>query len=532
MDTDMNSEGASDDDDFDMISHAEYKEQGNAAYKGKDYRTAIAKYTLAIDAFIEQEEEGETTSPDPAILASYYNNRAAACTMILRYEDAVNDSDTAITIHPPFLKGYIRKAKAQVSLGQLEEAIATLNNAAIRDPNNSAIMQQKQEAKKLVQRIELAKQLLTKTKKKVNVYPPFPLPSSRDAQQALNQINVVIAACPALRTILIDKMKALVALNRADDAYALSTSIIRNNDGTDESSIILYRAFALHEMGNLEGAVKHLKQILSGDPDNKAAFGFFKVLKALEKKKAEADGYYKKRDFEKAAEAYSEALVMDGCVALYKAKLYFNRACVNANLRKHAEVVEDCTKALKLDSEYAKAIMRRAASNLLIGGKSECGQAIRDYETAMALAEKKGDELQQKELKKKIREAQVQLKRAGQKDLYKILNVGKDATEAEIKKAYRKSALKWHPDRHASSTDEKKQEAENIFRDVNLAYEVLSDPEKKKKYNSGVDVEDLDNPNAGCGHGHGGHGGIDPSVIFQMFMQQQGGGGGGGVHFR
>lgn len=169
----MNSEGASDDDDFDMISHAEYKEQGNAAYKGKDYRTAIAKYTLAIDAFIEQEEEGETTSPDPAILASYYNNRAAACTMILRYEDAVNDSDTAITIHPPFLKGYIRKAKAQVSLGQLEEAIATLNNAAIRDPNNSAIMQQKQEAKKLVQRIELAKQLLTKTKKKVNVYPPF-----------------------------------------------------------------------------------------------------------------------------------------------------------------------------------------------------------------------------------------------------------------------------------------------------------------------------------------------------------------------
>eukprot|EP00554_Chaetoceros_debilis_P002822 CAMPEP_0194089160 /NCGR_PEP_ID=MMETSP0149-20130528/32968_1 /TAXON_ID=122233 /ORGANISM="Chaetoceros debilis, Strain MM31A-1" /LENGTH=535 /DNA_ID=CAMNT_0038772993 /DNA_START=70 /DNA_END=1677 /DNA_ORIENTATION=+ len=526
MDVDMNSQAS---DEFDM-THAEYKEEGNAAYKRKDYRTAIVNYTLAIEAARADGAEKD----DPVLLATYYNNRAAASTMILQYDDAVNDCETSITIHPPFLKAYMRKSKAQVSLGQLQEATATLCKAAIHDPNNSAIVQQKQEVSKLTQRLELARQLLDKTNKKAPVYPPFPLPGTRDAQQALNQLNVVIASCPAWRALLSDKTKALVALNRVNEAYTLSTSVIRSKDGSNHhnSTVILYRAFALHHMGNLDDAVKHLKQILSGDPDNKSAFSFFKVLKALGKKKAEGDGYYKARNFEQAAEAYSEALALDGCVEQYRAKLFFNRACAHANERKHSNVVEDCTEALKLDSEYVKAIMRRAASNLLIGGESECAQAIRDYESAMDLAEKRGDEATQKDLKKKIRAAQVQLKRSKQKDFYKILNVGRDATEAEIKKSYRKSALKWHPDRHANSTEEKKLEAEKTFRDVNLAYEVLSDAGKKQKYDSGVDVEDLDNPHAGQGHGHGGHGGMDPNVLFQMFMQQQGGmGGGGGFHF-
>lgn len=57
---------------------------------------------------------------------------------------------------------------------------------------------------------------------------------------------------------------------------------------------------------------------------------------------------------------------------------------------------------------------------------------------------------------------------------------------------------------------------------------MLSNPEKKAKYDQGVEVEDLDNPHSGeggyghgHGHGHGGHGGIDPNILFQMFMQQQ-----------
>merc|ERR1712071_402442 len=115
------------------------------------------------------------------------------------------------------------------------------------------------------------------------------------------------------------------------------------------------------------------------------------------------------------------------------------------------------------------------------------------------------------------------------KDFYKVLCVAKDANESEIKKGYRKLALKWHPDRHANSTEKQKEEAEKTFRDVNLAYEVLSDPTKKQRYDDGVEEQDLDNPHAtagGHGNGHGGMGGIDPNDLFEMFMRQQSGGGG------
>src|SRR2546428_6352164 len=63
------------------------------------------------------------------------------------------------------------------------------------------------------------------------------------------------------------------------------------------------------------------------------------------------------------------------------------------------------------------------------------------------------------------------------KDYYKILGVSKDASEKEIKQAYRKLARKYHPDVNPGN-----REAEEKFKEINEANEVLSDPEKRKKY--------------------------------------------------
>jgi len=65
------------------------------------------------------------------------------------------------------------------------------------------------------------------------------------------------------------------------------------------------------------------------------------------------------------------------------------------------------------------------------------------------------------------------------KDYYQILGVGKDASQEEIKKAYRKLAMKYHPD-HSSGSKEN----EDKFKEISEAYAVLSDPEKRKQYDT------------------------------------------------
>jgi curved DNA-binding protein CbpA len=86
----------------------------------------------------------------------------------------------------------------------------------------------------------------------------------------------------------------------------------------------------------------------------------------------------------------------------------------------------------------------------------------------------------------------IVIKSEEQEDYYKILGVGKDATDAEIKKAYRKLALKWHPDKN----QDKREEAEEKFKKINEAYSVLSDKNKRRQYDHGGMHFDFGNFNA------------------------------------
>ncbi len=103
------------------------------------------------------------------------------------------------------------------------------------------------------------------------------------------------------------------------------------------------------------------------------------------------------------------------------------------------------------------------------------------------------------------------------KDLYDVLGVAKSATKDEIKKAYRKLAMKYHPDRNPDDKD-----AENHFNEVKKAYEVLSDDKKRQLY----DQYGHDGLNAGQG-GAGGFGGAaDFGDIFGSVFGDMFGGGG------
>jgi DnaJ family protein C protein 7 len=112
-----------------------------------------------------------------------------------------------------------------------------------------------------------------------------------------------------------------------------------------------------------------------------------------------------------------------------------------------------------------------------------------------------------------LQKAELELKKSQRKDYYKILGVSKDASDSEIKKAYRKLALQNHPDKNPDD-----QKAEARFKEIGEAYAILSDPQKRQRFDSGLDLE-------GGGMGGFDGGGVD---INDVFAQMFGGGMGGG----
>ena len=113
---------------------------------------------------------------------------------------------------------------------------------------------------------------------------------------------------------------------------------------------------------------------------------------------------------------------------------------------------------------------------------------------------------------------------AEKRDYYEVLGLQKGASEDEIKKAFRKMAMKYHPDKNPGN-----KEAEEKFKEVNEAYSVLSDPDKKSKYDrfghAGVDPNGMGGAGFGGFGGAGGFGGFED--IFDMFGGAFGGFGGG-----
>lgn len=131
---------------------------------------------------------------------------------------------------------------------------------------------------------------------------------------------------------------------------------------------------------------------------------------------------------------------------------------------------------------------------------------------------------------------------ATKRDFYDVLGVNKQSSAAEIKSAYRKLAIKWHPDKNGNN----KKEAEAKFKEINEAYEILSNTEKKKNYDqfghAAFDPSAGANPfsragrqsgpftysySSGGGQGvnfedlFGGSGHSDPFQVFQSFFGGQ-----------
>lgn len=151
-------------------------------------------------------------------------------------------------------------------------------------------------------------------------------------------------------------------------------------------------------------------------------------------------------------------------------------------------VIKDCSDSLKINRTYLKTILLRAKCYSDLHNYKEC---IKDYKAALKIkytieieiALKKAKRDKEREAKRKFYE-EKKYKRRKNKNYYDILGLDRYATAMDIRRAYKKLALKHHPDRHVNESESFRREQEGIFKVIGNAYEVLSDPHKRSRYDN------------------------------------------------
>ena len=300
-------------------------------------------------------------------------------------------------------------------------------------------------------------------------------------------------------------------------------------------------AMTFYSLGETEKGITAISKCLHNDPDNKECAKLRKSEKALERTLKKFNQFIEKRQFASAAKllvpqgddeagllqevkddvkTYREAgyihpQAQDGLYAQLVEKTC--EAYVEMNNAKKAAAY--CAETLTYNPTSLPALLNKAQSLI---DSDDFDQAIATLNTA-----KEAHGNQNQKINEMLQNAHTLLKRSKQKDYYKVLGVSRDADERQIKSAMRKLTKEHHPDK-AAQRGVSAEEAQKKMAAINEAYEVLSDPELRARFDRGDDPND---PQQGGQPFQGSPFGFGPGGQ-PVFFQQRGGGGGGSFKFQ
>lgn len=286
------------------------------------------------------------------------------------------------------------------------------------------------------------------------------------------------------------------------DALSEVFRALRLNPRSMESHTLLGDIY-IHQ-GEYSNALASFKKALKFDPENTKIGKSIKRAKKITKAVSAFESAINDQQWGEALEHF---VVLQELTPQVTDNVHIMQKLAKAQLesRKFQETLATCEKILSLNSNSVEALLLRGEAHLM---QDNFQEARNDFNAARQINPNEHrilEALQRLERKEKM---------ALRKDYYKIMGVSKEATHSEIKKAYRKLALANHPDKHP---DGEKEQYVLKFQEITEAYEILSDQEKRGRYDRG---EDTNQQQQGGGNpfGHG----------FNPF----GGGGGFQFHFQ
>ncbi|PIA19412.1 TPR-like protein [Coemansia reversa NRRL 1564] len=495
-----------------------YIDEANGLLLRGKYRDAIRSYDTAIEK-------------DPQNYLTYFK-RATTLLSINRHLSAIRDFSRVIELKPDFDQAYYQRARAYAKEGSYSDSEADL--AKVSDRSNASLVEK---TEKLKEAVALARKMVGQLTSALR---------DKKYSECIKAASAAIQISPLDTSTIKTRASCRIAEGDLEGASADLGRLVRIHPGDLETQNLLadMHFLALNEP---ERGLEHVRACLRSDPDNKKCKATYTRLRTLDRKLSKLNGDRAKSKWntcnravaplsskggllEEVDEMYASFVLAADIPANLPSKLATHLAGIAcegySHTKKWEQVLRYCKRVLDAEPEDVDALGYQFDAQLESEQLDRALGTLDKLEQVAAATE--GGSIRQRMQERRIKLERMK-RAASRKDYYKILGISRDATQAEVKKAFRKLAQQWHPDRYRG--DLPKDQVESKMADINLAYEVLMDEEARARYDQGHDPND---PSGGADGGPGGFGG-SPFVFQQgdgrQFFFQQGGSAGSGKQF-
>ncbi|XP_019454305.1 PREDICTED: uncharacterized protein LOC109355547 [Lupinus angustifolius] len=506
--------------------------RGNQAYKNGDLSMAENYYKQGISCV--SKEEASQSCLRSVVLC--YSNLAATHMSLGRMRDALEDCMMAAEIDPHFLRVQLRAANCYLALGEVEGASQYFKRCL--QSGIDACVDRKiaveasdglQKAQKVLDFINHSAEILRRR-------------TSSDAERALEHISEALMISSYSEKLLEMKAEVLLMLRRYEEltqmcsetlgsaeknSYPVSAgSQVTDPDNSQFSKSFHFRLWrcsmmlkAYFYLGKLEEGLSFVEQqeekvSLINKNGSKVLESLIPlagtVRELLSHKTAGNEAFQAGRHAE-AVEHYTSALSCNVESRPFAAVCYCNRAAAYKALGQITDAIADCCLAIALDGNYLKALSRRATLYEMIRYYDQAASDLRRLVSLLSKEEEdNGNQLGMsdrlinytndlKQNRVRLSEIEEEARKEIPLDMYLILGVEPYVSTSEIKKAYRKAALRHHPDKAGPSltrsdngddhiwkiiAEEVHKDADRLFKIIGEAYAVLSDPAKRAQYDA------------------------------------------------
>ncbi|XP_011504449.1 PREDICTED: dnaJ homolog subfamily C member 3 [Ceratosolen solmsi marchali] len=428
---------------------------------GTDFLSS-GRYQDALSSFHEAVEG------DPNNYLTYYK-RGTVYLALGKAKQALSDFDRVLDLKPDFTVARIQRGQVHLKHGELELAEDDFTNALVVYPDH-------EDASNGIHRLRLAREQINSAKE---------LYRSGDYELTISLLTQVIEICSWSADLR--KLRAKCRIQTKDYAGAVSDIRSTTKLTADNTEGYYELANILYQLGQVQDSLKEIRECLKLDPEHSKCFPFYKKVKKLAKFMEDAEAAVESNDLQTCIEKSNRILKQE--LSIDNVRITALRLLCKCHTASSDQelAIKNCQAVLEIQRD-PETLCDSAEAYL---ASDMFDDAIQDYKDALEI------DAQFQRAKQGLQKAQQRQKVSEARDYYKILNVPRTAKKQQIIKAYRKAAQKWHPDNFPDE-DEKKR-AQKMFIDIAAAKEVLTDDEKRAKFDRGEDP--LDPESGKQGHG-------------------------------